>query len=32
VRELFLDGLTRKQFAGLAEGIDALRQRLREID
>lgn len=32
VRELFLDGLTRKQFAGLAEGIDALRQRLREIE
>ena len=32
VRELFLDGLTHKQFAGLAEGIDALRQRLREMD
>jgi DNA-binding MarR family transcriptional regulator len=30
VRELFLDGLTRKQFTSLAEGIDALRQRLRE--
>ncbi len=32
VRELFLDGLTRKQFAGLAVGIQTLRQRLRETD
>ena len=32
VRELFLGGLAREQFAGLAEGIDALRQRLREMD
>jgi DNA-binding MarR family transcriptional regulator len=32
VRELFLEGLTRKQFTGFAEGIAALKQRLRETE
>jgi DNA-binding MarR family transcriptional regulator len=31
VRDLFLDGLTPAQLTGLAKGIDALHQRLREI-
>jgi DNA-binding MarR family transcriptional regulator len=31
VRDLFRDGLTDKQFAGLAEGVEALRQRLRDV-
>jgi DNA-binding MarR family transcriptional regulator len=30
VRELFLGGLTRQQFAGLAEGVGALVERLSE--
>jgi DNA-binding MarR family transcriptional regulator len=29
VRELFLDGLTNRQFAGLADGVGALVERLR---
>ncbi|MFD9739644.1 MarR family winged helix-turn-helix transcriptional regulator [Umezawaea sp. NPDC059074] len=29
VRDLFLDGLTRKQFTAFAEGIEAVRLRLR---
>ncbi|SDW74121.1 DNA-binding transcriptional regulator, MarR family [Amycolatopsis xylanica] len=32
VRELFLDGLSPKQFAGFAEGIRALRGRLSEYE
>jgi DNA-binding MarR family transcriptional regulator len=29
VRSLFLDGLTHKQFTAFAEGLEAIRQRLR---
>ncbi|PRY31650.1 MarR family winged helix-turn-helix transcriptional regulator [Umezawaea tangerina] len=32
VRELFLDGLTGKQFTAFAEGLDAIRRRLRDKD
>lgn len=30
VRDLFLGGLSKKQFAGLVEGIDAINERLAE--
>ncbi|MET1073427.1 MAG: MarR family transcriptional regulator [Umezawaea sp.] len=32
VREMFLDGLTRKQFTAFAEGLEAIRKRLRDKD
>jgi DNA-binding MarR family transcriptional regulator len=32
VRSLFLDGLTRKQFTAFAEGVEAIRLRLRAAD
>jgi DNA-binding MarR family transcriptional regulator len=31
VRKLFLDGLTSRQFAGLADSLDVIRRRLAEI-
>jgi DNA-binding MarR family transcriptional regulator len=32
VRSLFLDGLTSEQFTAFAEGVEAIRQRLRAAD
>ncbi|WNV84001.1 MarR family transcriptional regulator [Umezawaea sp. Da 62-37] len=32
VRDLFLDGLSRKQFTAFAEGLESIRKRLRDKD